>query len=77
MGRGDSGEDGKGVSTGLDFCLFVKLQVNCKVSNLQDSLRNSLHLTASGKQGTYRPLPNFLRYCETPPLCFHTYKVRP
>ena len=77
MGRRDSGEDGQGVSTGLDFCLFVKLQVNCKVYNLQDSFGNSLHLTSSGKQGTYRPLPSFLRYRETPPFRFHTYKVTP
>ena len=77
MGRGDSGEDGKGVSTGLDFCIFVKLQVDCKVSNLQDSFRNSLHLTSSGKPGTYRPLPNFLRYRETPSFRFHIYKVTP
>lgn len=55
MGRGYSMEDGQGVSTGLGFCLFVKLQVNCKVSNLQDSCRNSLHLTSNGKQGTHRP----------------------
>ena len=75
MGCENSGKDGGGVSKELDFCLFVTLRVDCKISNLQYSFCNLLYLTLNSKQRAYCPFPNFLRYREIPPFRFHTYKI--